>query len=118
MAIEVRYAIIKDVDVISDDHCGAMLYPIIKSSGIRISGTGRMITAKTCSSMFDVTGCNSMREIKHVPVRVALKNNILIGIGSYEDDKWCHLPSGGALMSMDELKKYERETEVLIKCEI
>ena len=111
MAIEVRNAIMKELDVVYNGG-DALLHPTFETSGIGINGTGRVATSRAIGSIFHITGTKSMKEIKDVPVRIVIHKQVLIGIGSFTEDKWCYLPVAGTLMTMDEIKELERQWEV------
>jgi len=111
MAIEVRSAIMRELDIIYNGS-DALLHPIFETSGIAVNGTGRVATSRAIASILNITGTKSIKEVKDIPVRIVIHKQLLIGIGSFTEDKWCYLPSAGTLMTMNEIKESERQVKV------
>lgn len=102
MALHVQNTIMEDLDIVSDEH-GVVLTPNFASNA-GVNGTGRRPTVTALSSLLRISGVNSMKGVKNVPVRIVFHNNILVAIGHYCEDKWCYLPNGGKLISMENMK--------------
>lgn len=111
MALYVKNTIMKDLDIVDDEHGGVTLQPNFDSNA-GVSGTGRQPTAKAVCSLLRISGVYSMKAITNVPVRIVFHQNTLVAIGHWSDDLWCYLPNGGDIISMKDIKTATNESEI------
>ena len=111
MSLEVRAAHIENLDIRNDDHGSVVLSPNF-SCKADVTGTGRAPNALNLTNILKICSSCSFREVKDVPVRIMFHEYVLIAIGHHSEDKWCHLPSGGEMLSLNKIKELENEKEV------
>lgn len=111
MSLDVRSAHIKSLDIRKDDHGSVVLAPDFSCKS-DVTGTGREPNALNITNILKICGSCSFREVIDVPVRIMFHKCVLIAIGHHSTDNWCHLPSGGKMLSLDKIKELEKEKEV------